>query len=407
MFVKIKINMMKNTLLLAFSLFFTAIYAQSDDVLRKKADALAHKFIIVDSHVDIPWRLHGKMEDISVRTAKGDFDYVRAKQGGLSAPFMSIYVPSSYQKTKGASKRMADSLIDMVEGLTKKDPDKFALAKSTKDVKENFKKGLISFPMGIENGSPIEDDLKNVEYFAKRGVRYITLTHAEDNGICDASYSLNNKWNGLSPFGKQVIEEMNRCGIMIDVSHVSDKTIEQVLQITKAPVIASHSSCRAFTPGFIRNLPDNLIKDIAKNGGVVQINFGSMFLDSSTAMGFMRQRAYLASWAKENNVTPSSKAYNAEEERYEKENPVPFATLERLVEHIDHVVKLVGINHVGFGSDFDGVGDTLPTGMKDVSNYPNLIYVLLKKGYSEKDIEKICYKNTFRVWEKVEKLAQK
>ena len=185
---------------------------------------------------------------------------------------------------------------------------------------------------------------------------------------------------------------MNRWGIMVDVSHVSDKTNEQVLQITRAPVIASHSSCRAFTPGFNRNLSDDLIKKIAKGGGVVQINFGSAFLDSTLATGFMKQRADLLEWSLKNKIAPNSKEYSAYAKEYEETHKFPLATVAQLADHIDHVVKLVGIDYVGFGSDFDGVGDTLPDGIKDVSQYPNLIYVLLKRGYSDKMIEKICYK---------------
>jgi membrane dipeptidase len=394
------------TFLLLISIpLFCFSQSKTDDALRQKAKDLAQKFIIVDTHVDVPWRLQKKMEDVSVRTVGGDFDYERAKEGGFDAPFMSIYVPSALQKEKGASKRKADSLIDLVEKLANDHPDKFKMAYTPEDVIANSAKGLISFPMGIENGSPIEDDIKNVEHFFKRGVRYITLTHAEDNLICDASYSLNNKWSGLSPFGKKVVEEMNRLGMMVDVSHVSDKTIEQVLQISKAPVIASHSSCRHFTPGFNRNLPDNLIKEIAKKGGVVQINFGSMFIDPTHAKGFMEQRGHMTDWALKNQVSQGSKEYQAHEKEYDKAHPLPNGTIEQLVDHIDYVVKLVGINHVGLGSDFDGVGDTLPEGIKDVSQYSNLIFVLLKRGYSEKNIEKICSKNTFRVWEKVAKLA--
>ena len=395
-----------STFLLLFSaLPFCFSQNKTDDALRQKAKDLAQKFIIVDTHVDVPWRLQKKMEDVSVRTEGGDFDYVRAKEGGFDAPFMSIYVPSALQKKAGASKIKADSLIDLVEKLAKDHPDKFKMAYTPEDVIANSAKGLISFPMGMENGSPIEDDIKNVEHFYKRGIRYITLTHAEDNLICDASYSLSNKWNGLSPFGKKVIDEMNRLGMMVDVSHVSDKTIEQVLQISKAPVIASHSSCRHFTPGFIRNLPDNLIKAIAKKGGVVQINFGSAFLDPHHSKGFMDQRAHLTDWALKNQVSQGSKEFNAYSDEYERTYPIPRATIEQLADHIDHVVKLVGINHVGFGSDFDGVGDTLPEGIKDVSQYSNLIFVLLKRGYSDKAIEKICSKNTFRVWKKVAEKA--
>lgn len=378
-----------------------------DELLRKKAEELAHKFIIVDGHVDLPYRLHGKMEDVSVQTAGGDFDYVRAKKGGLSAPFMSIYVPADLQRKKGFSKALADSLIDMVETLVKQYPDKFALAKSPADIQANFKKGLISLPMGMENGSPVESNLANLQYFYDRGIRYITLCHGEDNFICDTSYDTTNTWRGLSPIGRQVVREMNRLGIMLDCSHISDDTFAQVVALSKAPVIASHSSCRAFTPGFIRNAPDNLIKAMAKKGGVIMINYSSMFLDSVSNKTYETKRTHLRQWQKEHNLVPKDSAARVYEALYDKEHPTPLTNVERVADHIDHVKKIAGIDYVGLGSDFDGVGPTLPDGLKDCSQLPNLIYVLLKRGYSEKDIEKICYKNVFRVWNKVAEVAKR
>ena len=378
----------------------------SDETLRKKAEILAHKFIIVDGHVDLPYRLNGKMEDVSVQTKGGDFDYVRAKKGGLSAPFMSIYVPANLQQRKGFSKALADSLIDLVENLTKQYPDKFALAKSPQEVEKNFKKGLISFPMGMENGSPVESNLANLKHFYDRGIRYITLCHGEDNFICDTSYDTTNTWRGLSPIGRQVVREMNRLGIMLDCSHISDETFAQVIALSKAPIIASHSSCRKFTPGFIRNAPDDLIVKMAKKGGVIMINYSSMFLDSASNKSYEIKRLHLKSWQKLHNLTPDSPQARAYEDEYSKAHPTPLTTVEKVADHIDHVKKIVGINHVGLGSDFDGVGPTLPEGLKDCSEIPNLIYVLLKRGYTEDEIEKICNKNIFRVWRENERVAK-
>ena len=374
--------------------------------LRKKADALAHKFIIVDGHVDLPYRLNGKMEDVSVQTKGGDFDYVRAKKGGLSAPVMSIYVPANLQQKKGFSKALADSLIDLVVNLTKQHPDKFALAKTPQEIEKNFKKGLISFPMGMENGSPVESNLANLKHFYDRGIRYITLCHGEDNFICDTSYDTTNTWRGLSPIGRQVVREMNRLGIMLDCSHISDDTFAQVVALSKAPVIASHSSCRKFTPGFIRNAPDDLIVKMAKKGGVIMINYSSMFLDSVSNKTNEIKRLHLKSWLKERNLTPDSPQARAYEAEYSKAHPTPLTTVEKVADHIDHVKKIAGINHVGLGSDFDGVGPTLPEGLKDCSEIPNLIYVLLKRGYTDEEIEKICHKNVFRVWNKVAEIAK-
>ncbi len=384
------------------------ISEMNDDALKELADKIAHKYIITDGHVDLPYRLQVKkfklekeFLGIPIQTDQGDFDYVRSKKGGLDAPFMSIYIPAKYQKTGGA-KEFADELIDMITGIAKVHPDKFAIAWTPNDVKKQFKKGLISLPMGMENGAPIGDDLANLAYFRKRGISYITLTHSKDNQICDSSYDDARTWKGLSPYGRKVIAEMNKVGIMVDISHVSDSTFYQVMELTKMPVIASHSSCRKFTPGFERNMNDDMIKRLGQNGGVIQINFGSTFLDSKVQDANNANRKALQKIFEEKGIKDrKSDEAKAIIDAYKKDHPTLFADVNTVADHIDHVVKLAGVDHVGFGSDYDGVGDSLPTGLKDVSKYPNLIYILLKRGYSEDDIAKMCYKNVFRVWQKV------
>jgi membrane dipeptidase len=383
-----------------------------DDQIRRVADSLAQTFIITDGHVDLPYRLRVKnfrLEreylGIPVSTTEGDFDYERARKGGLDAPFMSIYIPSSYQQKPDKGKALADSLINMVEGITQSIPDKFALARTPADIENNTKAGKISLPMGMENGAPIGDDLANVTYFFNRGIRYVTLTHGKDNQICDSSYDTLQTWKGLSPFGEKVVAEMNKVGIMVDISHVSDSTFYDVLKITKAPLIASHSSCRYFTPGFQRNMSDDMIKALGKNGGVIQINFGAAFLDS-VARKNDALRDSLEKLLQEKNLTSRDKEAEPIIAQFGKQHKELFSDVERVADHIDHVVKLAGIDHVGIGSDYDGVGDSLPLGLKDVSTYPNLIAVLLRRGYSADDIEKICYKNVFRVWNKVIDVAE-
>lgn len=384
----------------------------NEEELRAFAVELAHKFIIADSHVDLPERLKSinyfssPDTSIVVKTDKGDFDYERAKKGGLDAPFMSIYVPSSYQLQSDKGKGYADSLINMVESIAGALPNKFTLAKTAEDVEENFKAGKISFPMGLENGAPIGDDLSNIQYFRNRGISYITLTHGRNNQICDSSYDSTHTWNGLSTFGYKVVKEMNRVGIMVDISHVDDSTFYQVMKISEAPCIASHSSCRYFTPSFQRNMSDDMIKTLAANEGVIQINVGSNFLDSTVAKYNHENSDKLDALLKEKNLKSSDKEAEEITSNFWKQNQRHFADVEAVANHIDHVVKLVGINYVGIGSDFDGVGDSLPTGLKDVSMYPNLIYSLLKRGYSESDIEKICSGNLFRVWKQVVKLSE-
>jgi len=397
--------------LFLISAFYHAALAQSD-AFQIKADKLAHKYILTDGHVDLPYRLkvtNFRLEreylGIPVSTENGDFDYERAKKGGLDAPFMSIYIPSTYQETEGAAKLLADTLINMIEGISKAHPDKFAMAYSPEDVKMQFKKGLISLPLGMENGAPIGNDLKNITYFKKRGISYITLTHGKDNLISDSSYDTTRTWKGLSPFGNEVVAEMNRVGIMIDISHVSDQTFYQVMKLTKVPVIASHSSCRKFTPGFERNMDDDMIKALGKNGGVIQINFGSTFLDGKVQEYQNKKREELMLLLEKQGLKNRDEAAKPIIAAFQKENPNLFADVKTVADHIDHVVALAGINHVGLGSDFDGVGDSLPTGLKDVSQYPNLIAELLRRGYSDADIAKICYKNVFRVWKSVQSFA--
>lgn len=384
---------------------------KSDAELQKIADQLAHKYIIIDGHVDLPYRLVTKnfrldkeFLGIPVESKEGDFDYVRAKKGGLSAPFMSIYIPSSYQVTGGA-KEFADSLIDMVNAIAKANPDKFQVVRTPQQVTANFKKGILSLAMGMENGAPIGNDLKNVAYFHKRGIRYITLTHGKDNQICDSSYDTTRTHNGLSAFGKQVVKEMNRVGIMVDVSHVSDSAAFQAIKLSKVPCIASHSSIRTFTPDFVRNMSDDILKALAKKGGVIQINFGSSFLDAKVRNYQDEKREELQKLLEQNDLKRDDPAAKPIIEQFQKDNPTLYADVEMVANHIDHVVKTVGVNHVGLGSDFDGVGDSLPTGLKDVSQYPNLIFALLKRGYSEEDIAKVCYKNVFRVWNAVQAYA--
>jgi membrane dipeptidase len=381
-----------------------AAETKSDDELRTRAKELAEKFIIVDGHIDLPDLLKEKKyragidsPDTLISTGKGEFDYTRAKQGGLDAPFMSIYIPIEYQDKPDMGKAAADSLITTVIEITKQLPDKFALANTPAEVEANTKAGKISLPMGMENGAPIGNDISNLKYFFDRGIRYITLAHNKDNQICDASMDKREgTWNGLSPYGKQVVAEMNRLGIMVDISHVDDSTFYQVMELSKAPAIASHSSCRKFSPNAPRDLTDDMIKKLGEKDGVMMINFYTAFLDSTV----LKQQGELRDLLNSRNLNASDSLGKQAATEFWKSHPNP-ADIQTVVNHIDNVVKIAGIDHVGFGSDYDGVSGMLPIGLEDVSKYPDLIYALLKRGYSEEDIEKICYKNAFRVWNKV------
>ncbi|WP_019029727.1 dipeptidase [Colwellia piezophila] len=368
------------------------------------AEVIAKKYIITDGHIDVPYRLESKFENVSAHTEHGDFDFPRAVAGGLDAPFMSIYIPARLEQS-GGSKALADKLITMVEAIVTEAPDKFALAYSTAEIEANFAKGIISLPMGMENGSPIEGDLANLKHFYDRGIRYITLTHSKANHISDSSYDENRPAGGLTDFGKTLVAEMNNIGVMVDVSHISDDAFYDVMAVTKVPVIASHSSARHFTPGFERNMSDDMIIALAKNGGVIQINFGSSFISQKAIdYGKLRKLA-IKTFSAENNVEANSVEVKAFKEQYKTNNPYPFSSLSDVLDHFDHVVKLVGIDYVGIGSDYDGVGDSLPTNLKDVASYPNLIEGLLDRGYSEQDIAKILSGNVMRVWKAAEAYA--
>jgi membrane dipeptidase len=369
------------------------------------ATEIAKKYIITDGHIDVPYRLEEKYEDVGHATESGDFDYPRAVAGGLDAPFMSIYIPAKLEFEGGGSKQLADKLIDSVEKIVNDAPEKYALAYSVADVEANFKKGLISLPMGMENGSPIEGNLENLKHFYQRGIRYITLAHSLSNHISDSSYDKKRPAQGLTDFGKQLIVEMNNLGIMVDVSHISDQAFYQVMEISKVPAIASHSSARHFTPGFERNMSDDMIKLLAKNGGVIQINFGSTFISKESRESYDAGKAAVEKFAKDNNLAADSEEVKAFAKKYSEENPFKYATRDDVLDHFDHVVKIAGIDAVGIGSDYDGVGDSLPQGLKDVSTYPGLIQGLLDRGYSEQDIAKILSGNVLRVWKQNEAYA--
>ena len=372
--------------------------------LQARADRLARESIIVDTHIDVPYRMQEGREDISQRTEGGDFDYPRAVLGGLNAPFMSIYTPADLQES-GGSKEMADDLIDLVEEFAQEWPDKFSLARSPQDVRDDFDAGLISLPMGMENGAPIGDDLAKLTYFRDRGISYITLTHGKSNQISDSSYDEERVWQGLSPFGRQVVTEMNRLGIMIDISHVTDEAFDQVLDLTRVPVIASHSSCRSFTGDWERNMSDEMIRRLGENGGVIHINFGSAFLTQEAWEASEAMWDAVGEYREEHDLTEDDEAVEVFVETYRQENPTVLADVSDVVDHIDHAVELAGIDHVGIGSDFDGVGPSTPTGLKDVSYYPSLVRHLLERGYSDEDIRKILGENTLRVWAEVERVA--
>ncbi|MEO1250800.1 MAG: dipeptidase [Pseudomonadota bacterium] len=366
----------------------------------------AKQFIIVDGHIDAPSTVANDGADLGGDRNIIEFSYDLAKAGGLDAPFMSIYVSPDYEATGGAKAR-ADMMIGLMEGVVLQYPDKFTLAYDVKDVREAFKDGKIALPMGMENGSPIEGDLKNLKHFYDRGIRYITLAHSKANHISDSSYDEKRRWDGLSPFGFELVRAMNDIGVIVDVSHLTDDAIEDVLATTRAPVMATHSSLRHFTPDWERNLPDDLVRKIGENGGVIMINYGSAFLTREA--NTYRQPINALIEAREDALGRplSEDERDALTDDYMAKNPYPFAGLDDVLDHIDRAVELAGIDHVGLGSDYDGVGDTLPTGLKTAASYPTLAQGLLDRGYDSEAVKKILGENALRVWEDVEDARRK
>ena len=326
---------------------------------------------VLDSHCDTPSQILS-LRDLSLDNELAHVDYPKLKKGNVDGAFFALYIPASMD-TDDAK----DYLLRLMGGVKRtlaENPDKAALTVSMSQALENKKKGLFSLFLGLENGSPLgdsEDAFENLQKLYNAGVRYITLCHSTSNQICDSCASTTPKWNGLSPFGKRLIAEMNRIGMLVDVSHISDSAFYDVLACSTKPVVATHSSCRALA-GHPRNMTDDMIRELAARGGVIQINFYPVFLDSEFAARFS-----------------SSGDLDLERPSYKL-----------IADHIDHVVSLVGVDYVGIGSDYDGIEIT-PDGMEDISTMPKLFDELRSRGYSEEDLEKIAGGNFFRVMEQV------
>ncbi|GJM09238.1 MAG: dipeptidase [Lysobacteraceae bacterium] len=390
------------TTALAATLAFGCAPSQVKDDSMSPAQKIARQYLIADTHIDVPYRLQDQWADVTEATADGDFDFPRARAGGLDVVFMSIYTPAVLDRA-GGHWQLANELIDTVEAMVGRAPDRFSMAHTADQAQSAFDDGRIALALGMENGSPIGTDLANVQYFYDRGIRYVTLAHSMANEISDSSYDENRPNGGLSEFGVDVVKEMNRLGMMVDVSHLTDEAISDVLEVSQAPVIASHSSVRHYTPDWERNISDELIRGVAAGGGVIHINFGSSFLTTAANQWYADMAPVRAVFREEND--PSEEEEAAWTAQYLADNPFPFATIDDVVDHIDHVVNLVGIDYVGLGSDYDGVGDSLPTGLKSVADFPNLIERMLERGYSEPQIAQVLGGNLMRAWRQVEAVA--
>ena len=376
-----------------------------DQQLWKRALAIHRKAIVIDSHNDITTPMTNDDYDLGgpppvpYRTSLD-----RMKEGGLTAEFFSVYIKPDYVTKGGAARRTLD-MIDSVYRAVERHPNDLMFATSVADIRGAKKQGKIAALMGIEGGHAIEDSLPTLREFYRLGVRYMTLTWNNTNNWADAGRG-EKKHNGLSDFGKEVVLEMNRLGMMVDVSHVSDKTMSDALDVSKAPIIASHSSARALS-NVPRNIPDDLLKKIADKGGVIQVNFYTEFLDAAT-VGPQSDARTARLKAEQDAINEKYKddpeRRSEESDKLEAANPLPPLPISKLIDHIDHIVKVAGIDHVGIGADFDGAND-MPDGARDVSMLPNITYELLKRGYNEKDIRKILGENLLRVFAEVERVS--
>ena len=369
---------MPNRIALLIALAAVSAGAQTD-----RAARLHQQAIVVDTHIDTTQLLLRDGWDFmarhAARTAGGGdenashVDYPRAREGGLDAAFFSIYMPGTITGPEAVKRSLL--LIDAVRRLAEQHPGEIALATSAAEVRAANKAGKFAALMGMEGGHMIDDNLSILRDYQRLGVRYLTLSHSVNTNWSDSSGD-KPAHNGLTDFGKTVVRELNRLGVMVDISHVADKTFWDALEVSRAPLLASHSSCRALS-GHPRNMTDDMIKALGAKGGVIMINYSTTFLSNELYE------------ATQNNVPAAER---------------PRVSWEKIVDHIDHAVKLVGATHVGLGSDFDGT--TVPDGMDDVSKLPKITAALLEKGYSEQDVRNILGENILRLMERVEGVAR-
>lgn len=352
---------------------------------------------LLDSHCDTPSQIL-RLRDLSIDNDHAHVDFPKLSKGGVDAAFFALYVPAS--KSEEEAYIYSRRLLDAVRASVAANPDKAAFAVSPVQAYANKQDGKFSVFLGLENGSPIGHSSEVLHEFFREGVRYITLCHSRDNQICDSCASAVGRWNGLSPFGKELIRNMNDIGMIVDVSHISDKAFYDVIGCSSMPVVATHSCCRALA-SHPRNMTDDMIRELAANGGVIQINFYPLFIDNGfadvlSASGIMDYGEKTEEeFIKDPSDPQKRSAWNkVQDELADLARP----SFRRIADHIDHAVEIAGIDHVGIGSDFDGI-EVAPAGLEDISLMPVLFEELASRGYSEADLAKIAGENFFRVME--------
>jgi len=360
--------------------------------------------VTVDAHADTPTEYLKEPFNLGAWNGKGEVDYPRMKSGGLDAEFFAAYVPAKYAN-KGAA-AFCMKIMETIHEMVDRYPTWARFATSTSDIRAAARDGKRAILIGIEGGHAIEDSLELLRAFHRFGARYMTLTHTNTNNWADASTD-DAKHDGLTPFGKEVVLEMNRLGMIVDISHVSDKTFYDVIATSKAPVFASHSSSRVLS-NHKRNMTDDMLRALAKNGGVAMVNFYTVFLDENARVAADERSKKLAPQIAELKVKDPSEGdiFEAGLDKLYEQNPLPQVPFTRIADHIDHMVKVAGIDHVGIGSDFDGISGNHPVGMEDVSKLPALRAELKKRGYSDEDVRKVMGENFMRVFSEVERISR-
>ncbi|MEX0880830.1 MAG: dipeptidase [Thermoanaerobaculia bacterium] len=383
--------------------------ASAED-LKERALRLHRSAIVVDTHEDVPEELENRWKDLSVRNTVGHVDIPRWKEGGVTAPFLAAYVNSDYAKSGGAAKKALE-FIDLIHRLVDAHPKELVFADSVMGIRQAKKHGKIAILIGIEGGHAIENSLAALSAFHRLGVRYMTLTHTNTNDWADSSgnffsvdfdpktYAVH---DGLTDLGRQVVLEMNRLGMLVDISHVSEKTMADVLAVSKAPVFASHSSCRALS-NIPRNMTDDQIRAVAAGGGVVMVNVSTLFLEQKSVDAYLAARTALLPQIAEiaERLKDDLKKRDAEVRKLLNTVKYPDADWTTAVDHIERVMRLGGPQAVGLGTDYDGIEDP-PAGLEDVSKLPKLTEELLRRGHSEEVVRGVLGENFLRFWDRAE-----
>jgi len=391
----------------ALVLFAAALLiANSADSISEQARRLHFSSIVVDTHDDTTQRFFSNDFDLGKRNATGNIDIPRMREGGLNAIFFSIWIDG---RTMGPpAVQQALDQIDAIQQNVRKYSKDLAFARTAADVRRAHKQGKIAVLMGIEGGHMLGNDIRMVRIYSDLGVRYMTLSHFYNDEWADSSTD-KPVHNGLTDYGKEIVREMNRVGMLVDISHVSDKTFYDALAVSRAPLIASHSSCRALC-NHPRDMTDDMIKALAEKGGVIQINYEKSFIDQAYKDARDKEAGGVVKVFEEikKECRTDQECFTRKMDEQEKlataEGRLPHVSWERIIDHIDHAVKLVGADHVGLGSDFDGA--SMPDGMDDVTHIPQITDALLKKGYSESDIRKILGENTLRILAAAEQVSR-